>query len=122
MPIILDKEFIKGIGVNVLIPAVKIKKTDDIWDYSNPKEAQKKAFKYLGKDAIIYRSDKKDKKFMIQDDNGKWIHFGQMGYEDYLHHKDYERMLRYRSRATNMKGEWKSNPYSANNLSINILW
>ena len=104
-----------------LIPANKIPKSDNVWEYSNPKEAQKKAFEYLGSDAVIYRSDKPDKKFMIND-NGKWVHFGQMGYEDYLKHKNFERMKRYRSRATNMKGEWRTNPYSANNLSINVLW
>jgi hypothetical protein len=111
----------KGV-INDYEKANKIPKTDSIWLYSNPIKAQKKAKDYLGKDVILYRSNKKDKKYMIEDDEGKWIHFGQMGYEDYLHHNDYERMLRYRARATNMKGNWKNNPYSPNNLSINILW
>lgn len=105
-----------------LIPAKLVNKNDKIWDYSNPKLAQKKANEYLG-DVIIYRSNKKNKKFMVFDPyEEKMIHFGQMGYEDYLKHKDYDRMLRYRARATNMKGDWRNNPYSANNLSINILW
>ena len=110
-------------GYGMLIPIDKIAKNDTIWNYSNPELAQEKAFEYLGDNAVIYRSDRKNKKYKIYDpENEKWVHFGQMGYEDYLKHNDYQRMERYRSRATNMKGNWKSNPYSANNLSINILW
>jgi hypothetical protein len=105
-----------------IVPALEIKKSDEIWDYSNPVEAQRKAFKYLGPNAIIYRSWRKDKKFMIQDEKGRWVHFGQMGFQDYLNHKDYDRMKRYRNRATKIKGDWKDNPYSPNNLSINVLW
>ena len=60
---------------------------------------------------------------MIQDKNtGKMVHFGQLGYEDFTKHKDKERRQRYLKRATNMRGNWKDNPYSPNNLSINILW
>lgn len=129
MSVILKKKIIRGNAnlkpfkeIYELIPADDINKNDEIWDYSNPKLAQKKANEYLG-DVIIYRSNKKDKKFMVFDPyEEKMIHFGQMGYEDYLKHKDYDRMLRYRARATNMKGDWRNNPYSANNLSINILW
>jgi hypothetical protein len=107
----------------MLIPALKIHKSDDIWNYSNPKKAQENAFNYLGENAIIYKSIKPKKKYMIFDDNNnKWVYFGQMGYEDYLKHKNYIRMTNYRNRATNIKGNWKNNPFSPNNLSINILW
>lgn len=108
-----------------LIPANKVSKDDDLYKYSNPRIAQEKAFDYLGNTAIIYKSIKPKKKFMIYDpNNNKWVYFGQMNppMEDYNKHKDDERMMRYRKRAMNMKGNWKDNPYSANNLSINILW
>ena len=59
---------------------------------------------------------------MVQDPSGKWIHFGQMGYEDYTKHHDKLRRKRYLTRATNIHGNWKKNPYSANNLAIHILW
>ena len=36
-----------------IVPALEIKKSDEIWDYTNPVEAQRKAFKYLGPTAII---------------------------------------------------------------------
>jgi len=59
---------------------------------------------------------------MVQDPNGKWIHFGAMGYEDYTKHKDDKRRENYLNRASNIKGSWKQNKYSPNNLAINLLW
>ena len=92
-------------------------------DYSNIKEAQQKAHNYLGKSAKLSPSTRSGKKYMIQDKNtGKMVHFGQLGYEDLTKHKDEERRQRYLKRATNMRGNWKENPYSPNNLSIHILW
>lgn len=120
------KHLKKGLGAimqKTLIPAVKIDKNDDIWEYSNPIDAQKKAFKYLGENGNIYRSVKKDKKYVIYNPiKDEWVNFGQMGYQDLTKHRDKDKMRRYRARAENMKGEWRDDPYSANNLSINILW
>jgi len=96
---------------------------NDIYLYSNPVKAQEKAFKFLGKTAILYFSSRKDKKYQIYDPNHqKWVHFGQIGYEDYTKHRNYNRRKQYLNRATKIKGNWKSNPYSPNNLSIHILW
>ena len=96
---------------------------DDINKWSDPKQAQRMAYKYLGPDAKIYKSDKKDKKYKIWDvENNKWVHFGQMGYEDFTKHKDPIRRRNYLTRTASMKGNWKENPYSPNNLSRNILW
>jgi hypothetical protein len=90
-------------------------------EYSDIKEVQKKAKKYLGKE--VQPSTRKGKKFMVYDDNNrKWVHFGQMGYEDFTKHKDPIRRERYRKRSMNIKGNWRDNPFSPNNLSINILW
>ncbi len=92
--------------------------------YSNPEIAQKNANKYLGKQALLYTSTRKDKKYMIKDPDGKWVHFGGMNppMEDFTKHKDEKRRNAYLSRATKIKGDWKDNPYSSNNLSIHILW
>ena len=91
--------------------------------WSNIKIAQKKAIEYLGKDATLYKSTTQDKKYMILDPkNNKWIHFGAFGMEDYTKHHDDDRRRRYLARATKIKGNWKDNPYSPNNLSIHILW
>jgi len=95
---------------------------DDIWMYSNPREAQEKAFKIYGKDAILYRSKAKNKKYSILNPQGKIINFGQMGYEDFTKHKNSIRRHNYLTRTAGMKGNWKDDGYSANNLSRNILW
>ena len=95
---------------------------DDIWLYSNPKEAQRKAFKIYGKSALLYRSKAKGKKYSIQDLEGRIVSFGQMEYEDFTKHEDAERRRKYLSRSGNLRGNWKENEYSPNNLARNILW
>ena len=95
----------------------------DIKEYSNPSVVYKKAKQYLGKDVNIQLSNKADKKYMVLNPNtNKWIHFGQMGYEDYTKHHDEKRRENYLRRTANMRGDWKENKYSPNNLSRNILW
>lgn len=111
--------------VSLGVEANKINKSDEIWNYSNPKEVQKKAKKYLGNDVKIYRSTRKDKKYMVLDPNtNKLVHFGSFNppMEDFTKHKDPIRRERYLARATKIKGNWKDNPYSSNNMSINLLW
>jgi len=97
--------------------------TKKLYKYSNPIKAQKMAYRYLGKTAKLYPSRNPDKKYMICDPNKKkWINFGQIGYQDYLRHADKKRRKNYLTRTANMRGNWKNNPYSANNLSRHILW
>lgn len=94
-----------------------------IYDFSNPNEVLRKARRYLGKDVKISFSTNPKKKYMIFDPNiNKWIHFGQFGAEDFTKHKDPVRRANYLRRTAFMRGEWEHNPYSANNLSRNILW
>jgi hypothetical protein len=90
--------------------------------FSNPALAAKNAQKYLGKNTQLFLSTKKDKKYMVLDPNDKLVHFGQMGYEDFTKHKDLKRRDAYLKRATKIKGNWKKNAYSPNNLAINVLW
>jgi len=112
-----------GVLVSLGQPADKIPKQDEVYKYSNPEKVQEKANEYLGKDVIVYRSTKKDKKYMVfNPETDKLIHFGQMGYEDFTKHQDEKRRQNYLRRTANMKGNWKDNKYSANNLSRNILW
>jgi hypothetical protein len=94
----------------------------DIQKYSNPKIAQEKANAYFGHMVPLHRSTRTQKKYMVKDPDGKWVHFGQMGYEDHTKHADSARRKRYLTRATKIRGNWKKNPYSPNNLSIHILW
>ena len=95
---------------------------EELLKWSDPHQVRKMADKYLGKDVPLYISTKKDKKYMVQNPEGKMIHFGQLGYEDFTKHKNPERRRLYLDRATKMKGKWKNDKYSPNNLSINILW
>jgi hypothetical protein len=98
-------------------------KVKELLSKSDPMLAQEKAFEYLGEDASLYASPLKFKKYRIKDPvKNKWIDFGDIRYEDYTHHKNEERRRSYLRRAGNMNGDWRSNPYSANNLSIHILW
>ena len=95
--------------------------TKELLKYSNPNIAQKRAYAYLGKTAKLYPASKKQKKYRIW--NGeKWINFGQLGYQDYTRHKDNTRRRSYLARSRKIRGDWKRNKYSPNNLSIHILW
>jgi hypothetical protein len=51
----------------------------------------------------------------------KYIHFGDLRYEDYTKHQDLKRLNNYLSRATKIKGNWKKDKYSPNNLAINLI-
>ena len=95
---------------------------NSIWLYSNPTEVYRRAKKYLGKTAKIGLSTKREKKYMVTTPDGKIVHFGQMGYQDYTRHKDKKRRKNYLTRSSRIKGNWKKNKYSPNNLSRKLLW
>jgi len=99
-------------------------KLEQLLKVSNPKEVIKKAQQYFNNpDIKVYLSNRKNKKYAIYDPNiKKLVHFGQMGYMDYTMHKDDKRRQNYLIRASNIKGEWKNNKYSSNNMSMHILW
>jgi hypothetical protein len=91
--------------------------------YSDPRRAQKMAHKYLGKTAKLYPARNSSKKYSIFDPRKKhWVNFGQLGYEDFTRHHDPIRRKNYLTRSRNIKGDWKKNKYSPNNLSIHVLW
>lgn len=99
-------------------------KSKDILQYSNPTTVQKLADKYFGKHIPVELSTRKDKKYMVKDPNGKIVHFGQMGFEDFtkMNKDGGTRRKNYLKRAKNIKGDWKQNKYSPNNLAIHLLW
>lgn len=104
------------------VPVLDLQKTDHLYEVSNPIEVQKKAKKIYGKNFIVYKSDKINKKYKIKDPTGKWIYFGDNKMEDFTKHLDLKRKNSYLARATNIKGQWKDNPYSPNFLAIHLLW
>jgi hypothetical protein len=98
-------------------------KSKDILEYSNPREVFKKAKEYLGDNVDIELSNNPKKKYMVLNpQTNKWIHFGQMGFQDFTKHKNPVRRHSYLQRTLFMRGNWKHNKYSPNNLSRNILW
>lgn len=114
---------IKRINALHLTPAMKVGTGDPLYKVSNPREVQKKAFEIYGKDAIIYKSDKPNKKYQMLDKNtGKWVYFGDPKMEDFTKHLDPERQRNYLNRALNIKGKWRQNIYSPNTLAIMLLW
>ncbi len=73
----------------------------------------------------LYRSDVKNKKWDMYYEDGdkiKKVSFGHPDYQDYTQHHDKERRKAYLERASNIKGDWKDNPFSSNNMAIHILW
>lgn len=87
--------------------------------YSDPEKVYALARKLFGEDVQIKPSTRKGKKYMIMNPDGKWISFGQVGYEDYSKHLDDKRKASYLKR-TAKKSD--TDPYSANNLARKLLW
>jgi hypothetical protein len=99
------------------------KKRQEVMKFSDPKKALENAIKYLKKDVVFSLSTKPKKKYMVMNpDTMKWTHFGEIGYEDFLKHQDPIRKNNYLKRTANMKGNWKNDKFSANNLAREILW
>jgi len=91
--------------------------------YSNPRQALRMTQRYLGKKAKIYPSNTLHKKYKIFDPHRQlWVHFGQLGYDDFTKHKDKKRRKNYLTRSKYIRGNWQHNKYSPNNLSRHILW
>lgn len=93
---------------------------------------QAKKFGYNPK-SITFATNGKHK-FQIETPTGKIVRFGRVGYGDfiiwsYLEWKG-EVPRGYASKKRNtfhashsaIKGNWKSNPYSPNNLALRLLW
>ena len=89
-------------------------------DYFN--SVEKALHKYYGNQIKLYESDRKDKKFMIYDLNGRKIHFGARGYLDYhLDNSDFINERRRRFRNRNHKWAF-SDKYTPSHLAYYVLW
>jgi len=84
---------------------------------SNPVEVKKKGYEIY--DRRVLFSNKKNKKYKIKDDNGKYIHFGDLRYEDYTYHKNEKRRASFKNR--NRKWE-NADKFSPAYLSYHLLW
>jgi hypothetical protein len=95
-------------------------------------EANRKAKKYNG--SSLRFSQDKTHKLELTDPSGKIVRFGRVGYGDFLIYSHLEKLGYFREGYSDMKrhtfqkshsaipGEWKTNPYSPNNLALHILW
>lgn len=93
----------------------------DINKVSNPAVVRKKFANYKGNDdAILKLSEKPDKKYKVIH-NGKTTHFGST-MPDYTKTADETKRKAYLARSGGIKGNWRADKYSANNLSRNLLW
>jgi hypothetical protein len=93
----------------------------EILKWSNPAQVKQNANKYFSNDVPIYLSNRKDKKYMLQNPDGKWIHFGQIGFKDgTLDDEDREkRIKRFKSR----NARWANSPkWAASSLAFHLLW
>lgn len=91
-----------------------------IEDYTNPNKVFQNAKRIYGNNVKIKLSTRKDKKYMLLNpDNNKWVHFGQIGYEDYTKHQDNKRRQLFKIR--NQK--WaEQDLYSPGYLSYYLTW
>lgn len=98
------------------------KKRIEVYKYSNPNIVFDKADVVFDNNNFdIDISTRKNKKYMIRGDftEGKWVHFGQMGYEDFTKHKDEKRQDAFIKRNAN----WIERPVNSPAfLSYVLLW
>jgi hypothetical protein len=94
-------------------------KLNEIQQYSDFNTVKRNARHFLGSNVDIQISTRKDKKYMIRSPDGKYIHFGQIGFQDYTKHRDEKRKELFRKR----NHKWKDSPkYSPAWLSYYLLW
>jgi hypothetical protein len=91
--------------------------------WTNVAAVRRRAATYLGPGAELRPSSRSDKKYMVRPPGTRrWVHFGQMGYEDFTRHRDPARRANYLRRSANIAGDWRADKYSANNLARRLLW
>lgn len=101
---------------------VQSNKIEELLQYSNPERVAKNSMNYFNKYVPVYPSFQSAKKYMIKKPDGKFVHFGQMGYLDFTKHLDKKRQYNYLKRAMKIRGNWFNDIYSPNSLAIHLLW
>ena len=89
---------------------------------SNISKVKANFSKYKGSDAAVLKpSSNPKKKFMVTYD-GKTTHFGDINLADFTKTADEVKRKSYLARSAGIKGDWKRDKYSANNLARALLW
>jgi hypothetical protein len=94
-------------------------KKTEILKVSNPSRVRELLDYYLGKDIPLYLSTRKHSKYMILTPDNKYVHFGNINYEDFTKHNDIWRRHKFRTR----NSKWKNaSKFSPSYLSYYLLW
>lgn len=102
-------------------------KLTELIKISDPAEVKRRFEKYRGSTkATIEPSPRADKKYLIRIAGaggvpGRAVHIGST-MEDFTRHGNETRRKSYLARATAIRGDWKTDKWSANNLAIHLLW
>lgn len=92
-------------------------KEEQLEEYSDYNTVQKRAKKLKLNKILV--STRKDKKYMVQNDDGKYIHFGAWGYTDATRHMDQKRIDNFKKR----NHKWaNADKYTPAYLSYYLLW
>ena len=98
-------------------------KYEELLKVSDPNKVVNNAIKYFDDPEIqIFLSSSKNYKYMIYDNNLKKVNFGDIRYSDYTHHNNNERRENYLKRSEGIRGNWRDDKFSKNNLSRVLLW
>ena len=102
-------------------------KLNDLIKISDPAEVKRRFEKYRGAaKATIEPSPRPDKKYLIRvaavgGMRGRAVHIGST-LPDFTKHGDEARRKSYLARSAGIKGDWREDKWSANNLSRALLW
>lgn len=97
-------------------------KLADLLKVSDPNEVRRRFNKYKGNDkATLEISHREDKKYLVRVDGKRAIHFGST-MSDFTKHGDEIKRKSYLARSAGIRGDWRDDKWSANNLARNLLW
>lgn len=90
---------------------------------SNPEIVQNNLNKYFGTPTDLYVSNRKNKKYSIINPNtNKMIHFGSINHKDFTFTHNKIKQKLYLTRSGSIRGSWRDDMYSPNNISRSVLW
>lgn len=102
-------------------------KLSELVKISDPQEVKRRFEKYRGSaKATIEPSPREDKKYLVRvaaadGKRGRAVHIGST-MADFTKHADEQRRKSYLARSAAIKGDWRDDKWSANNLSRELLW
>ena len=92
---------------------------EKLCEVSNPEIVLKQLKKCYGDDVDLYLSTSKNKKYMVFDEDGRKVHFGDLRFSDWTKHKDKQKRNNFRNRNRRWKDAEK---YTSAHLSYYLLW